>query len=78
MLIADDRKAVALDAFDLLPVATPAGAIRALTVFRDDAFKAVIAGSKIQPVSVCLDLLRKPDDIIPALDQPLLGDAVAR
>ncbi|MFA1676046.1 hypothetical protein ACDY97_25675 [Rhizobium mongolense] len=67
MLIADDREAVALDALDLLPVATPAGAIRALAVFRYDALKAVLAGSKIKPVSVCLDLFRKPDDIVPAL-----------
>ena len=39
--IADDEKAVALDAFHLDPVTGTAGAIRLLTVFGDDTLESM-------------------------------------
>ncbi|AZO82073.1 hypothetical protein BLM15_30270 (plasmid) [Bosea sp. Tri-49] len=43
-LIADDKEGVRLDAFDLEPVTTAAGAIGRVAPFGDNAFKTEPAG----------------------------------
>ena len=65
-LIANDCEAIAVDAFDFQSVAALTAAIRAVPIFRDDAFKPMLAGDAQKRFAIRLDLLRQTNRLLPA------------